>query len=144
MVTMTNHRESFVAPKGVHQSDWQEALTTMRFGLVERARRHSVLIYRDAPRLAISLDWSNYPDYAVKRNQLSYLLDDVMAASSAANEPPLTALVVSEVEWLPSDGFFISYQKFYSPGTSLEDIKKQRSAVAFRATQNCWKYWLKR
>lgn len=144
MVTMTNHREPFVAPKDVDVCDWREAVTTMRFGLIERARRHSVLTYRDAPRLAISLDWSNYPDYSVKRNQLSYLLDDVMAAASAADEPPLTVLVVSEVEWLPSDGFFISYQRFFRPDLTLDEVRRRGASLVFRAIQDCWKYWLRR
>lgn len=141
---MANQRQSFTPPKGVTQPEWDTACTTMRFGLTQRARAHGVVTYREAPKLAPNLDWSNYPDWAIKRVQLSNLLDDVMRLTSDADEPPLTVLVVSEVDWLPSEGFFISYQHFYSPTTPLEDIKQRGAELAHRSTRDCWKYWLKR
>jgi hypothetical protein len=142
MVTMANHRQAFAPPTGISEPDWIAAYTTMHFGLGEAARRHSLVTYREAARLAPSLEWTNYPDWSHMRNQMSYILDDVMVICHQNNEPPMTVLVVREGDWMPSEGFYISYQRLFRPNSSLESLKTFEST--HRAMRDCWKYWLKR
>lgn len=139
---MANHRQAFAPPAGVSQPGWTAACTTMHFGLIERARRSGLVSYREGATFAPNLDWTNYPEWSVKRNQMSYLLDDVMVMCHQRNEPPLTVLVVSEVEWLPSEGFYIAYQRLFKPNSTLESLKSLEST--HRAMRDCWRYWLNR
>ncbi len=139
---MANHRQAFASPTGIPEPDWVAARTTMHFGLVQAARRHSLVSYREASILAPSLDWTNYPEWSAMRNQMSYLLDDVMVICDQNHEPPLTVLVVSEVEWLPSEGFYIAYQRLFRPNSTLESLKTLDST--HRAMRDCWRYWLSR
>lgn len=137
---MPRDRSSYRPYGGAPLEDWILSVVTMKKGLEETAHAHQVVTYREAPRYAPLLDWAHYPQYQAKRTQIGRLLDEVSQDCAAANEPPVTVLVVSEETWLPSLGFWDAYGRLYVPGTPETD----RPVLARQLRENCWKYWLRR
>lgn len=138
---MSRDYSSYRPYGGVSVEDWALSTITMKRGLELTAHAHGVVTYGEAARFAPSLDWSNYPRWQAKRTQMSWLLEEVLHDSQAADEPPLTVLVVSEETWLPSTGFWDAYRRLYDPGL---DPHTDRPALGRQLRDNCWKYWLKR
>ena len=138
---MPRDRSSYRPYGGAPLEDWILSVVTMMKGLALAAHAHQVVTYREAAQFAPLLDWTNYPRWQAKRTQMSWLLEEVLEECRAADAPPVTVLVVSEENWLPSTGFWDAYHRLFVPGVSAVT---DRPALARQLRENCWKYWLKR